>query len=187
MPKIHTCSGPDSTMNKHRHSRCHYKRNSGSTPAGTNNPPHWRACGAMKPLVARRRPLWQQRQRPLVQVAKQQQRWPQGGRCCNKALARVLAQGARTCRRSWSWRSVRGWRRLSRRRRNLFRLPRWEVAPEAAPKPLRPESRTRGSCQRHERRTPFPPITEGRSGPLPARRPAPTWRTPLPSTDDENP
>jgi hypothetical protein len=27
------------TMNKHRHSRCHYKRNSGSTPAGTNNPP----------------------------------------------------------------------------------------------------------------------------------------------------
>jgi hypothetical protein len=32
-------------MNRHRHSRCHYKRNSGSTPAGTNNPPHWRACG----------------------------------------------------------------------------------------------------------------------------------------------
>jgi hypothetical protein len=32
-------------MNKHRHSRCHYKRNSNSTPAGTNNPPHRRACG----------------------------------------------------------------------------------------------------------------------------------------------
>jgi hypothetical protein len=32
-------------MNRHRHSRCHYKRNSGSTPAGTNNPPHRRACG----------------------------------------------------------------------------------------------------------------------------------------------
>jgi hypothetical protein len=44
-------------MNKHRHSRCHYKRNSGFTPAGTNNPPRWRACGATKPLVARRRPL----------------------------------------------------------------------------------------------------------------------------------
>jgi hypothetical protein len=26
-------------MNRHRHSRCHYKRNSGSAPAGTNNPP----------------------------------------------------------------------------------------------------------------------------------------------------
>ena len=46
---------------------------------------------------------------------------------------------------------------------------------------------TRGSCQRHERRTPFPPITEGRSGPLPVRRQAPTRRTPLPSTDDEHP
>jgi hypothetical protein len=26
-------------MNRHRHSRCHYKRNSGSVPAGTNTPP----------------------------------------------------------------------------------------------------------------------------------------------------
>jgi hypothetical protein len=25
------------TMNKHRHSRCHYKWNSGSTPTGVNN------------------------------------------------------------------------------------------------------------------------------------------------------
>jgi hypothetical protein len=24
-------------MNRHRHSRCHYKRNSGSVPAGMNN------------------------------------------------------------------------------------------------------------------------------------------------------
>jgi hypothetical protein len=32
-------------MNRHRHPRCHYKRNSSSTPAGTNNPPHRRACG----------------------------------------------------------------------------------------------------------------------------------------------
>jgi hypothetical protein len=39
---------PTTTMNKHRHSRCHYKQNSGSTPVGTNNPPHWRACGATK-------------------------------------------------------------------------------------------------------------------------------------------
>jgi hypothetical protein len=30
---------PTATMSKHRHSRCHYKRNSGSTSAGTNNPP----------------------------------------------------------------------------------------------------------------------------------------------------
>jgi hypothetical protein len=44
-------------MNKHRHSRCHYKRNSGSTSAGTNNPPRWRACGATeRQRMARRRP-----------------------------------------------------------------------------------------------------------------------------------
>jgi hypothetical protein len=29
---------PTAAMNKHRHSRCHYRRNSGSAPAGTNNP-----------------------------------------------------------------------------------------------------------------------------------------------------
>jgi hypothetical protein len=28
---------PTATMNRHRHSRCHCKRNSGSTPAGINN------------------------------------------------------------------------------------------------------------------------------------------------------
>jgi hypothetical protein len=58
--------------------------------------------------------------------------------------------------RPWSQRSVHGRHQLSRRQRNLSRLPRWEVAPEAAPKPLRPESQTRGSCQRRGRRTPFP-------------------------------
>jgi hypothetical protein len=43
-------------MNRHRHSRCHYKQNFGSTPAGMNNPPRWRACGATKPQAAHRRP-----------------------------------------------------------------------------------------------------------------------------------
>jgi hypothetical protein len=39
VPKIHTCSGPDShNEQKHQHSRCHYKRNPSSTSAGTNNP-----------------------------------------------------------------------------------------------------------------------------------------------------
>jgi hypothetical protein len=30
---------PTATMNRHRHLRCHYKRNSGSASAGTNKPP----------------------------------------------------------------------------------------------------------------------------------------------------
>src|SRR5688572_8191216 len=39
VPKLHTCSGLDShNEQKHRHSKCHYKRNPGSVPTGTNNP-----------------------------------------------------------------------------------------------------------------------------------------------------
>jgi hypothetical protein len=73
-PKYIHVQAPTATMNKHRHSRCHYKRNSGSTPAGTNNPPQWRACGATRLQVAHRRPLRQQRQRLPLRAAKQQQR-----------------------------------------------------------------------------------------------------------------
>jgi hypothetical protein len=187
-PKYIHVQAPTTTMNRHRHSRCHYKWNSGSAPAGTNNPPHWRACGATKPQVAHRRPLRQQRQRPPLRVAKQQQQWPEGRTLLLQGpRPRPHSRGEDKLPRPWSRRSIRGWRRLSRRQINLFRLPRWEVAPEAAPKPPRPESQTRGSCQRHGRRTSFPPITEGRSGPLPARRRAPTRRTPLPSTNDEDP
>jgi hypothetical protein len=87
-------------MNRHRHLRCHYKRNSGSTSAGTNNPPHWGARGATKLQVAHRRPLQQQRQRPPLRVAELQQQWPQGGRRCNNALAHVYARGARTSTKS---------------------------------------------------------------------------------------
>jgi hypothetical protein len=66
-------------MNRHRHSRCHYKRNSGSTPAGTNNPhiggparrqtpgdsPATSAAAAMVPR--RTLPLEGSRSRPLVE------------------------------------------------------------------------------------------------------------------------
>jgi hypothetical protein len=42
VPKIHTCSGLDShDEQKHWHSKCHYKRNSGSTSTGMNNPTRW--------------------------------------------------------------------------------------------------------------------------------------------------
>ena len=42
VPKLHTCSGLDNhNEQKHWHSKCHYKRNSGSTSAGTNNPTRW--------------------------------------------------------------------------------------------------------------------------------------------------
>jgi hypothetical protein len=40
-PKYTNVQAPTATMNIRQHSRCHYKRNSCSTPAGTNNPPPW--------------------------------------------------------------------------------------------------------------------------------------------------
>jgi hypothetical protein len=36
-PKYLDVQAPTATMNIHRHSKCHYKWNSGSTPAGMNN------------------------------------------------------------------------------------------------------------------------------------------------------
>jgi hypothetical protein len=39
VPKLHTCSGLDiHNEQKHWHSKCRYKQNSGSPSAGTNNP-----------------------------------------------------------------------------------------------------------------------------------------------------
>jgi hypothetical protein len=87
VPKIHTCSGLDShNEQKHWHSRCHYKRNSDSVPAGMNNP---------TPGSLRGDEFWASRQRPL-----QQQPWSQDERGHRKALVRVPAQGTRTSHQS---------------------------------------------------------------------------------------
>jgi hypothetical protein len=60
------------------------------------------ACGATEDRrAARRRPLRQQRQRPPLRVAELQQRGPQGGCCCNLALAHADARGARKSTKSW--------------------------------------------------------------------------------------
>jgi hypothetical protein len=59
------------------------------------------ACGATEGRrMARHRPLQQQRQRPPLRVAEPQQRWPQGRRRCNLALAHADARGARTSTKS---------------------------------------------------------------------------------------
>jgi hypothetical protein len=65
-------------------------------PPQVQTTPHdWGACGATEDRrTAHRRPLQQQRQRPPLRVAELQQRWPQGKRRCNLALAH--ARGART-------------------------------------------------------------------------------------------
>jgi hypothetical protein len=80
VPKLHTCSGLDShNEQKHWHSKCHYKRNSGSTSAGTktderravarssSGDDNGGACGATEDRrTARRRPLQQRRRRRLL-------------------------------------------------------------------------------------------------------------------------
>jgi hypothetical protein len=70
------------------------------SPWVRTTPPHWRACGATRLQVTHRRPLQQQRQRPSLRVAKLQQRWPQGRRRCNNALAHIYARGARISTKS---------------------------------------------------------------------------------------
>jgi hypothetical protein len=102
VPKIHTCSGPESRN----------EQNTGIQDAITNGtpvpPPQVRttpldggACGATEDQrTAHRRPLQQQRQRPPLRVAELQQRWPQGERRCNPALAHADARGARTSTKS---------------------------------------------------------------------------------------
>jgi hypothetical protein len=59
------------------------------------------ACGATEDRrTAHRRSLQQQQQRPPLRLAELQQRWPQGERRCNLALARANARGARTSTKS---------------------------------------------------------------------------------------
>jgi hypothetical protein len=104
VPKIHTCSGPDSRNEQETGTQGANTNGTPVPPPQVRTTPHdWGACGATEGRrVARRRPLRQQRQRPPLRVAELQQRWPQGGRRCNLALAlaHVDARGARTSTKS---------------------------------------------------------------------------------------
>jgi hypothetical protein len=102
-PKIHTCSGPDSRNEHDAGIQGAITNRTPVPPPQVQTTPHDRggACGATEGRrMARRRPLQQQRQRPPLRVAELQQRWPQGGRHCNLALAHADARGARTSTKS---------------------------------------------------------------------------------------
>jgi hypothetical protein len=99
-------------MNRHQHSRCHYKRNSGSTPAGTNNPhiggpagrqtpgdsPATSAASAMVP--GRTLPLEGSRSRPLAgdenQILKPKSRRPRTQMVPTISSAEKLSPAATT-------------------------------------------------------------------------------------------
>ena len=102
VPKIHTCSGPDSRNEQNTGIQDAITNGTPVPPLQVRTTPHdWGACGAIEGRrVARRRPLWQQRRRPPLRVAELQQRRPQGGRCCSLALAHADARGARTSTKS---------------------------------------------------------------------------------------
>jgi hypothetical protein len=111
------------TMNKHRHSRCHYKRNSGSTPAGMNNLHIGGPAGRQAPVGS-----------PPTTAAAATTTSASGGKTAAAMTSgqTLLRQGPRPRPHSRgedklskpkSRRSVRGWRRRSHRRRNLLRLP----------------------------------------------------------------
>jgi hypothetical protein len=101
-PKIHTRSGPDSHNEQKTGIQGAITNGTPVPPPQVRTTPHdWGACGATEDRrVARRRPFRQQRQRPPLRVAELQQRWPQGGCCCNLALAHADARGARTSTKS---------------------------------------------------------------------------------------
>jgi hypothetical protein len=101
-PKIHTCSGPDGHNEQKTDIQGAITNGTPVPPLQVRTTPHdWGACGVTEGRrVARRRPLRQQQQRPPLRVAELQQRWPQGGRRCNLALAHADARGARTSTKS---------------------------------------------------------------------------------------
>jgi hypothetical protein len=110
------------TTNKHWHSRCHYKRNSGSTPAGMNNihiggpagqqtpggsPPTTAAASTTSVLDDKTATAMASRQALLLEVPR----------------PRPHTRGEDKPPRPKSQRSDRRWHRRSRRQRNLLWLP----------------------------------------------------------------
>jgi hypothetical protein len=93
---------PTATMNKNTGIQGAITNGTPVPPPQVRTTPHdWGACGATEDRrTAHRRPLQQQRQRPPLRVAELQQRWPQGERRCNLALAHADARGVRTSTKS---------------------------------------------------------------------------------------
>jgi hypothetical protein len=191
MPKVHTCSGPDShNEQKHWHSRCRYKRNSGSTSAGTNNPTRWGGPVEQQKTDERhavtrsssgddedfcsggpnsgsddlRADAAARRPPPVPKLVRQ-------GRAEGRRVGGRSVGGPGYLVGGGTYSSYRGERRHQERLRSHSRPRAGHVAAASATDGERPS----------------PPITEGRSGPPPAQGPTPTRHTPFPSTGDENP
>jgi hypothetical protein len=186
-PKYIHVQAPTAAMNRHRHSRCHYKQNSGSAPAGMNNlhiggpagrqNPRWLAdahSGSSDNDLRSGRPNSSDDDlRADAAAIRPSPTSPLEGR--------GQAEGRRV-----GGQSAGGSDYLVGRETSSGCLGgRWHRKQRRSRSDRRARHTAAASATDGER--PSPPITEGRSGPLPTRRRAPTRRTPLPSTDDEHP
>jgi hypothetical protein len=123
MPKYLDVQAPIATMNIHRHSRCHYKRDSGSTPAGMNNlhiegPAGQQTPGGSPPTTAAATTTPVSDGKTAAATASGQTLLLEGPR------PRPHKRGEHKPSRPKSRRSDRRWRQKSRRRRNrLWRPP----------------------------------------------------------------
>jgi hypothetical protein len=191
VPKLHTCSGLDShNEQKHWHSKCHYKRNSGSTSAGTNNPTRWGGPAEQQKTderhaVARsssgddddfcsrgpnsdsddlRADVAARRPPPVPKLVRQGRTEGRrvGGRSVGGPGYLVDGRTSSSCRGG------------SRRRERLRSYS-------------GPRDRHAAAASATDSNRPSPLITEGRSGPPPTQGLTPTRHSPLPSTGDENP
>jgi hypothetical protein len=121
-PKYPDVQAPTATMNIHRHSRRHYKRNSGSTPAGMNNLHIGGPVGRQTPGGS-----------PPTTAAASTTSVLDGKTAAATALGQTLllevprprphTRGRDKPSRPKSRRSDRRWHRRYRRRRNLLWLP----------------------------------------------------------------
>jgi hypothetical protein len=191
-PKIHTCSGLDSHNEQtHWHPKCHYKRNSGSTSAGTNNPTRWGGGlqsdrrptnGAPSPAPAAATTTTSALGgRTAAALTSGWMLLPRGPRPCPKLVRQGWAEGRRVGGRPVGGPGYLVGRRTSSscsgesRRRERLRSH------------SGPRARHTAAARATDDSCPSPPITEGRSGPPPTQGPTPTRHTPLLSPGDENP
>jgi hypothetical protein len=148
-PRYQDVQAPTATMNRHRHSRCHYKRNSGSTPAGMNNlhigGPAGRQLpgGSPPPTPAAATTTSARGGQTAAAMTLGQMLLRQGPR------PRPHSRGEDKLSEPKSRGPERRWRRRSRRRRGLLQLP---PAHQKIPTQVLPDGRAPTSAFRRRAR-----------------------------------
>ena len=188
MPKIHTCSGPDSHNEQTPALKVPLQTELRFRPRRYEQPPTLEGLwgdktpgGSPTPAPAAPTTISAPGGQIAAAMTSGQTLLRQGPR------PRPHSRGEDKLPRPWSQRSVCGGTDylVGRETSSGCLGGRWHRKQRRSRSGRRARHAAAASATNDER--PSPLITEGRSGPLPARRPTPTRRTPLPSTDDEHP